>query len=86
MVDEITIKYNNNHSKIIQIFGSLFVKNNKDKCKITINGKESELKSYYNFHNENNLLEINLKGISKISNMSTMFYECESLLYISDIS
>ena len=34
--------------KIIRIFGSTFVANNKQKCKIVYNNEEYELKEYFN--------------------------------------
>ena len=52
-----------------------------------IDNKESELNEKYNIeHYTNNELNIKLKGIDNITNMSFMFYECPSLLYLPDIS
>ena len=49
MNNEITLIYNIKDDQVkqkqeIKIFGSTFVKNNKDKCKIIFNNKEMELK------------------------------------------
>ena len=83
--DEILIKYkidNNKITSLIIIFGPEFVKNYKDKCKIIIKGEESELFSSKflgkNGLNNDDILEIRLKGIKKITNMREMFSWCSS--------
>ena len=89
--DEILLKYkikiNNNK---IRIFGNKFVDNNKGICKISINGKQQDLCEFYeikNFESDgDNILEIKLIGINKITNASWMFCGCEELLSLSDIS
>ena len=92
-VDEIAIQYkikNIKNTKSIRIFGDEFVKNNKDKCKIIINGKEIELCSHININikqiNSNKIYEIKLIGINNIINISYMFYECSSLSSLPYIS
>ena len=96
-VDEITIQYkikNIKNTKSIRIFGNEFVKNNKDKCKIIINGKEIELCTHININinqlNSNKIYEIKLNGINNITNMSRMFiseFDDEiQLLSLPDIS
>ena len=81
--DEIIIKYEIGDfqtSKFINIFGQKFVKNNKDKCKIIIKGEEIELSSRLNIDksqvDNNNILEVRLKGIKQITNLSDMFSWC----------
>ena len=71
-----------------KLFGQRFVKNNTNNCKIIINGKEKELVLFYDIEKleENGMLEIKLKGINKIKNMSCMFCGCLSLLSLPDIS
>ena len=73
-----------------KIFGSKFVENNKNICKIIINGNEFELSEYININNvnkiKNNIFEIKLKGIKNVTNMSYMFSNCKSLLSLPDIS
>ena len=51
-----------------KLFGEIFVRNNKNNCKIVINGKEKELVSFYDIEKfeENGILEIKLKGINNI--------------------
>ena len=55
-----------------KLFGERFVKNNKNNCKIVINGKEKELVSFYDIERleENGIVEIKLKGINNIKDMS----------------
>ena len=89
--------YNNNDDNIIiykidenkdkiKIFGSDFVKNNKNIIKLEIEGKEYELIDYYKINNKNKYLKIKIKGIENVTNMSYMFYECSSLSNLPDIS
>ena len=72
-----------------KIFGEKFVENNKNKCKILISNKEYKLCSYVNEEieklKENDSLEIKLKGINEITDMSYMFCGCLSLAYLPDI-
>ena len=51
---EINIIYDINERKNIRIFGSNFVKNNENICKIIINNKEYKLSENYNIKNNNN--------------------------------
>ena len=92
-VDEITIQYkikNIKNIKSIRIFGDEFVKNNKEKCKIIIKGKEMKLCSLININlkqiNSNKIYEIKLIGINNIINISYMFYGCSSLSSLPYIS
>ena len=71
----------------INIFGSEFVKKNKNICKMEIDNKEYELKEKFNIKNyNNNIFKIKLKGINYITDMSFMFNECSSLSSLPDIS
>ena len=52
-----------------------------------IDNKEYEIREKYNIENyNNNELNIKLKGINNITNMSGMFEGCSSLSSLSDIS
>ena len=84
--DEINIKYKIKDQEEIKIFGKEFVKNNKNICKIIYEDKEYDLSEYIKINNKKEKLEIKLNGISNINNMSNMFYECSTLLSLSDIS
>ena len=86
--DEITIKYIKNNSTI-NLFNEQFVKNNKNKVFLEIEGKNYELKSQYSFeNNENEIITIKLiikEEIFEID-MSEMFANCNNLIYINGIS
>ena len=86
-IDEIKIKYKVNE-KEIKLFGKDFVKNNKNNCKIEIEGKEYELKEKISSSIISKKIDIliKLKGILNITNMSYMFYGCSSLSSLPDIS
>ena len=82
----IIYKINENEEKI-RIFGKDFVKNNKNKIKLEIEGKEYELMEFYNKNNNKiKNLYIKIKGIENITNMRHMFYGYSSLLNLPDIS
>ena len=89
---EILIKYKpkEDNEEKIRIFGEYFVNNNIQKCKIRYKEKEYELKEYLKDIDEEydnkEEFEIKLKGINNITNMSYMFYGCESLSSLPDIS
>jgi len=74
----------------VRIFGKNFVSNNMQKCKILYNGNEYDLKEYLedidNKYNNKDSVLIKLKGINNITDMSYMFYGCNSLSLISDVS
>ena len=72
----------------INIFGIIFVMNNRDKCKMIIDNKENEIaeKYYVNSNNNNNKLNIILKGINNVTSMNGMFRYCSSLSSLPDIS
>ena len=89
--DTIEINYKiNKNSNFIKIFGVDFVENNKEKCKILYKNKEYDLQSVFNIQNieekDNNILNIKLKGINNITDLSCMFYKCSELLSLPDIS
>ena len=86
---EINIIYDIKEENKIRIFGSKFVKNNRNICKMIIDNKKYEIAEYFNiekYKNNNNKLKIILKGIDNIKNMSNMFDGCSSLSLLPDIS
>ena len=89
-VDKITIEYQlNENQNEVTIFNEIFVNNNKEKCKIEVEGQEYELVqnlNVENFKKENNILKIQLKGINNITNMESMFSGCTNLSSLPDIS
>ena len=64
----------NDNCKKIRIFGDEFIKNNKNNCKLFINGKSEDLKSFINKVdiNHKNIIEIKLIELNKIKNMSVL--------------
>ena len=81
-ISEINIIYNIKQKNKIRILGPKFVENNKNICKMIIDNKEYEItEEYYieNSKNNNNKLKIILKGIDNVTDMSYIFYGCESL-------
>ena len=84
--DEINIVYNLKEK--VKLFGEIFVERNKSNLKLIIDGKEQDLT--YEYLNKvldykKDTLNIKLKGITNVTNMSGMFYYCESLLSLPDI-
>ena len=70
---EVNLTYNiNREENTINIFGTDFVKNNKEKFDITHYDKEK--------------LEIKLKGINKVTDMSCMFSGCSTLISIENFT
>ena len=68
-----------------RIFGDKFVENNKGKCIMIINGKKHELSTHINKDIiKDKLIDIKLKEIKPIIDMSYMFYECKNLFDISN--
>ena len=85
-----TLKYKiEDKNKEIKIFGSEFVKNNINKCKIIIKGEEIKLLENYKVEEEEineNFLYVKLIFNESIDNISSIFDGCKSLISISDIS
>ena len=72
-----------------KLFGERFVKNNKNICKMIINGKRQEICSYlpkYQEYLNEGKLEIKLIDFKNISDISYMFSGCLSLISLPDIS
>ena len=86
--NEIEIVYETNKNKKIKIFDSIFVKNNKDKCKIIYKDKEYDLQENFEINEEDikdNLLTIKLKGIKNITNAAYMFNTCKHLISLPNL-
>ena len=66
------------------IFGEHFVEKNRNKLKLKIEGHEKKLTSSYKFEKDGDVqVEIILK--ETLTDTSEMFYDCESLVDISDL-
>ena len=80
--NEITMIYKIGKRESIQIFDEKFVNNNKSICKIIYDGKEYDLNENFELKNLNKsdidkkTIEIKLKGINNITDMSYIFNEC----------
>jgi surface protein len=85
---EVNLTYNiNREENTINIFGTDFVKNNKDKCKMFIDGQEYEIRKTFDITNYNKeKLQIKLKGIKKVTDMSCMFSGCSTLSSIENFT
>ena len=84
--DEIKVIYKTEGKKKIKILGKQFVLNNKNICYIKYKNKEYELTEYFDIEEEIENLEIKIKGIKRINDISYMFHKCSSLLSLEDIS
>ena len=83
--NEIIIRYNiKENENEIKIFDLDFIINNKNKCTIIYEEKEYELQEYFEIKTEE--LVLKLLDINNITDISKMFYECEYLQSIPDIS
>ena len=86
--EEIQKKLNETISRE-KLFGERFVENNKNKCKMIINGNKEEiccyLKNYHEYLNKGKL-EIKLIDIKSTFDISYMFSGCLSLISLPDIS
>ena len=99
-VDEITIiykilkdedKYKENEKECeykneIRLFGDNFIKKNKSKCIIKYKGKKYALDEDLEIDNKEDKLEIKLCGINNINDLSDIFFNCDSFIYLLDIS
>ena len=88
--DEIIIRYKiNEKDDKIRLFGKKFVDNNKNICKIIYKEKIYELTEHFHksiYDIKEDILEIKLKGINQITNLSCMFDYCENLISLPNIS
>ena len=76
-------KKNNFYGWENRIFGSEFVKNNKDNIKLKINGRESNLVEEYNLKEGENNIELII--LNKLTNLEGMFCGVNSLKNIEEL-
>ena len=86
-INTITMKYKI-ENYFIKIFGSKFVQTNKKICSIVFEGREYELKEYFQISQKYNkdILEIKLKNINNITDLNGLFNGCSDLISLSNIS
>ena len=95
-LSEIKIQYFPNNQKKIRLFGQKFVNNNYSKCKLVINNQYYNIFESLNISKDldkyisskNGIFEIKLKlnPNTYLTDMSHMFKDCSSLLYLPNIS
>ena len=88
--NEIILRYKIiDENESIKIFDSEFVSKYKNVCKIIYKNKELKLVDYFKpkklTKEDGKILEIKLTGINKITDMSSMFYSCTSLVSVPGI-
>ena len=91
--NNVTIKYIKCNSPgltgTMRIFGDKFVEENCDNCYLILNNKEMRLItriSYKKKNEEDNLLEIKLIEVKKITSMNCMFRGCKTLFSLDNFS
>ena len=81
-------KPNENDEKKVKVLDIYFIKKNRNKCKIKYKNKIFELKEYFEDidinYNHKDLIKLKLIFIHNIIDMSYMFYNCDSLISLSD--
>ena len=93
---DITLQYCPDTAKKIKLFGQKFIINNKAKCKLVINNALYEIFDFLQISKDlekqisanNGIFEIKLR-VNKneyLTDMSYMFKDCSSLLFLPDIS
>ena len=87
---EIEIKYKPIKDKKLRLFGDDFINNNINKCKIIYQDEEYNLTKYLEDidqeYNSDEIITIKLKGYNNVNNMSYMFYDCNNLSSLPDLS
>ena len=86
--EPIIIEYINNYPYKTKLFSKIFVKNNKKKFKIEIEGKILDLIDEYEFKRKNKKERIKLFTNNRVSeiNLYKMFENCINLIYVDGIS
>ena len=87
-INQITIIYEIKNRKKIKLFGEKFVDNNKSNCYLLILGKKIGIDVNLALNSnifQGDTLEIKLIETKPITNMSYIFYECESLKCLPDM-
>ena len=84
---EIIYKINKNEEKTrIRLFGEKFYEENKEKCKIILNKKETNLYEFYNYKKNEKDIGIKLIIKKKLTDLNSMFSGCLSLFSIANLT
>ena len=71
-------------NKVVKLFDSIFVENNRNKLELKINGKkEKELIEYYNNASDLGELKVEIKEKIPVTDMSYMFNNCKKLASVN---
>ena len=87
-IKECILTYKLNKKKI-NLFGTIFVRNNKNNVNMEINGIEKELKEYYELdtsEKEKEILNVKVTMNKEAIDLNNMFNECSSLISLDGIS
>ena len=82
-INKIQLIYECEKKEKCDIFGEIFVMNNRNNIELVINGIKSELIEKYKLKEGKNIIEIIIKN--KILSLEYMFYNCESLRNIDGL-
>ena len=84
----ITLRYKKSNMNFIKIFGEIFVRNNRNNCKIVVEDKKYNLCGKMNISKMKkigNKYEIKLEILNSLTDLSYMFHRCSSLTPSSEI-
>ena len=81
--DEIDLVYVTEEEGYYNIFGKEFVKKNKDKIELNINGKKNNLINKYKLIKGENRIKMKIKN--KITDLKYMFHKCNKLKNIDEL-
>ena len=88
MVENLKYKIENNEKRV-KIFGKDFSKINKNNFELIYNEEKIELSEFLDLKNDkkgNKVIEIQLRKINNITNISMMFADCKQLISIKSVS
>ena len=87
--NEIILRYKIEKENKVRIFGEIFVNKNKNNYRVIINNKNYQLTSFIDINKleiKNDILEVHLKQLRNTLDISFMFFKCNSLLSIENIT
>ena len=84
--NKITLIYKIKDGEYIKLFGSKFIENNKENCRMIIEFKKTNLKEYYKPEYKASKLTVILGLNKNVQDLSYMFHQCSSLISIPDFN
>ena len=82
-LNKIKIRYYAKTNEYYSLFGKEFVGNNLDNIELIINGKKNSLSDKFELKKGENIIELIIKN--KLTNLSYMFFKCDSLKNIDGL-